>query len=794
MDDRDFYAIELDKILATATELLVCRPNRRRMEQLRPATDRQAVLLALEETDGFASMLLRRETPRYADGEGAPEAVSRAAKGGVLSMGELLAVAGVLHSFQNLFNWFSQDEKMPDALRPLFYPISPDAALEHSIKDAILSPEEMADTASSELNDIRRKIRNLESSIREKLDSLIRGQQYQKFLQEPIVTFRQGRFVVPVKAEFRSEVAGVTHDVSASGSTFFVEPAAVAEAGAAIMQWRNREEAEMQRILEAFSQQVAGLSPQFAASYNAMLDIDFVLAKAKLALRHKAYKPAVEQHFRFSLKKARHPLIPAAQAVPVDIALGFGYDTLIITGPNTGGKTVALKTAGLLCAMAACGFLIPAAENSSVAVFQDILADIGDEQSIEQSLSTFSGHMRNIIAILEQAGPASLVLIDELGAGTDPAEGAALAVAIVEKLRQKGAKILATTHYGELKIFALETEGVENGSTEFDLESLRPTYKLKVGAPGRSNAFLIGQKLGLPSQVVQMAQAHLSAEDARFESVLARLDDLQKQLEESKKESEQLRFAADHALASAEAERDKRIAEGEKALQEARREAKALIEKVQNESFKLYDEMQQLKKQEDKDTREKAIRLRQIARKDSEGLFDIVGGEEQGRSYAPLAEVQVGQQVAVGDLRVSAKVLALPDKNGNVEILQGNLRTRVPLSDLHAWRDAPAPKTRTVRETSQSRVAAASAAGPRTSRTELNLLGKNVEEAILDIDTFLDQALRDGLHEVYLIHGRGTGALRAGVQQHLRRHPAAASYRLGKYGEGEDGVTVVQLK
>ena len=503
METSYLKTLELDKIIARAAEGCVCKEAKAKLLALEPQCDPDEVRYALEQTDAINTLLIKNGSPRFGGVEGVSALAARAVKGGVLSMGELLMVAGALRNFQNLTNWYGSSEHDMLPTDDLFYALSPEPGLEQQISSAILAPDAMADTASRTLNDLRKKIRATENSIRDRLESMVRNMDTSKYLQESVVSMRNGRYVVPVKSEYRGEVSGIIHDVSSTGATVFVEPQAVVEANARILQYRAQEAQEIERILVAFTAQVAAIEPQFQYSYQAMLDIDVLLAKARLALELKAFKPAVRTDNSFSLIRARHPLIDPQKCVPVDIALGKEYDSLIITGPNTGGKTVTLKTAGLLCAMAQCGFLIPADERSEVCVFDEFLVDIGDEQSIEQSLSTFSGHMKKITGILELAMPHTLVLLDELGAGTDPAEGAALAVAIIEELRRRGVLLMATTHYAELKVFALETKGVVNASCEFDLETLRPTYKLSVGVPGKSNAFLISEKLGIPERVIE---------------------------------------------------------------------------------------------------------------------------------------------------------------------------------------------------------------------------------------------------------------------------------------------------
>ena len=498
METSYLKTLELDKIIARAAEGCVCREAKAQMLALEPQCDPDEVRYSLEQTDAINSLLIKNGSPRFGGVEGVSQLVTRAVKGGVLSMGELLMVAGALRNFQNLSSWYGSSDHEALPTDDLFYALAPQPGLEQQISSAILAPDAMADTASRTLNELRKKIHATENSIRDRLETMVRNMDTSKYLQESVVSMRNGRYVVPVKSEYRGEVSGIIHDVSSTGATVFVEPQAVVEANARILQYRAQEAQEIERILVAFTAQVAAIEPQFQYSYKAMLEIDVLLAKARLALDMKAFKPAVRTDSSFSLIRARHPLIDPKKCVPVDIALGRDYDSLIITGPNTGGKTVTLKTAGLLCAMAQCGFLIPADERSEICVFDEFLVDIGDEQSIEQSLSTFSGHMKKITGILELAMPRTLVLLDELGAGTDPAEGAALAVAIIEELRRRGVLLMATTHYAELKVFALETKGVVNASCEFDLETLRPTYKLSVGVPGKSNAFLISEKLGIP--------------------------------------------------------------------------------------------------------------------------------------------------------------------------------------------------------------------------------------------------------------------------------------------------------
>ena len=793
MEKSYLKTLELEKILNRAAQLAVCPEARTLLLEQDAFETVEEVRYALSQTDAINTLLLKNGSPRFGGVQGVDKVVNRALKGGILSMAELLEVAGALRNFQNLVSWYHITEHDMLPVDDLFYALTPQPTLEKNISSAILSPEEMADTASNTLFEIRRKIRAMENSIRDKLDAIIKNSTTNKFLQDAVVSLRNGRFVVPVKAEYRGEVGGVIHDVSSSGSTVFVEPTAVVEANAKIMQLRSQEKSEIERILAVFTDQVASIEPVFNFSYQAMLNIDVLLAKARLALEQQAYMPQVADSMWFDLKKARHPLIDKDKVVPVDVALGKEYDTLVITGPNTGGKTVTLKTAGLLCAMAQHGLLIPAHEQSTVCVFSEYLVDIGDEQSIEQSLSTFSGHMKKITGILDNAYKNTLVLLDELGAGTDPAEGAALAVSIIEQLRIQGALIMATTHYSEMKVFALETPGVMNASCEFDVESLRPTYKLSVGVPGKSNAFLISEKLGVPPRVIQRAQTHLTNDDKRLDSVLAQLDDLKLQLKASQDEVEKAKAEAEHKLESARKKYDALVKQGETELEAARLKARQMAQQVQDEAYRLTDELRKLQKDEKTSAAQRAARAREIARKETESLYgktDVV--HNVVKEFVPLKQVKVGQEVVIADIEQTATVMSLPDRNGLVEVRAGILKTKVPLSNLKApdklkkpannGKPKPQPRSTTVQRVQ------------RKASMEINLLGMTVEEALMETDQFIDHAVMNGQTMVYLIHGKGTGALRKAIHAHLRGHRNVKSFRLGQYGEGEAGVTVVELK
>ena len=791
MDTAYKKTLELDKVLARAVQLCACRETREMMQDLQPCETPEDERYALEQTNAINSLLIKNGSPRFGSVSEVRRVVAHAQKGGILSMGELLEIAATLRNFAGLSQWYGLSEHDMMPTDDLFYSLAPQPVLERQISDSIISPEEMADTASTTLADLRRKIRQTEDSIRTKLDAIIKNSTTNKFLQDAVVSLRNGRYVVPVRAEYRGEVGGVIHDVSSSGATVFVEPTAVVEANARIMQLRAQEQEEITRILSAFSAQVGSLEPQFSYSYDAMLKIDLLLAKARLAIEQGAFMPAVSDTIHFKLNKARHPLIDKKKVVPVDIALGDEYDTLVITGPNTGGKTVSLKTAGLLNAMAQYGFLIPAHESSVVCNFREYLVDIGDEQSIEQSLSTFSGHMKRISGILELAGHGTLTLLDELGAGTDPAEGAALAVSILEQLRRQGSLLMATTHYAEMKVYALETPGVVNASCEFNVETLMPTYKLSVGVPGKSNAFLISSKLGIPQNIIDAARSHMSNDDKRLDSVLAQLDDLKLQLKVAQGDAEKARYEAEHALESAEKKRDELIKKGEQELEDARRRAHDLMQNVQNEAYALTDELRRIQKDEKTNAAQRAVRAREIARKDTETLLKKTDSKPKpAREFVPLKEVQIGQEVLIAELNQLATVTARPDRNGMVEVRAGIMKTKVPLSGLCAPDKMDKRPAREPRRSS-TRVQLDKS---RKASMEINLLGYTVDEALAEVDKFLDSGMLRGQQTLYIIHGNGTGALRTAIQKHLRTHKTVKSFRPGRYGEGENGVTVVELK
>ena len=801
--EKSIRTLELPAVLELLARHAVSDEAKARCLRLRPATDAAAVEHLLDETDAAKTRLGLHGSPSFAGVKDVSQALDRADHGGVLNTRELLDVAGVLTAARRVSDYDAERQGEATAIDRLFSALHVNRYLEDKIRGAILDEETIADTASPELADIRRNMRAAASKGRQILQRIISSPSYAKVLQEALITQRDGRFVVPVKAECKGSLPGLVHDISSSGATLFVEPMGVVQANNELKELQAREEKEIDRVLRILSGECAAQRENILYDYDLLVQLDTIFARAQLSYAMDAGRPLVRKRGGIDLKRARHPLLDPAKAVPVTVALGGAYDTLVITGPNTGGKTVTLKTLGLLCLMAQCGLHIPAGDQSAVQVFDRVLADVGDEQSIEQSLSTFSGHMKKITGILELAMPHTLVLLDELGAGTDPAEGAALAVAIIEELRRRGVLLMATTHYAELKVFALETKGVVNASCEFDLETLRPTYKLSVGVPGKSNAFLISEKLGIPERVIEAAQQHLSAEDKRLDAVLGQLDDLKLQLKASQDEVEGLKNEAAHQLDAARQKRDELIQQGENELEAARAKARALAQEVESKAYALTDELRQIQKDERMSTQQKAQRAREIAKKESEKLF--MGTEvvhNPVKEFVSLKEVKVGQEVCIAELNQLATVLSLPDKNGDVLVRAGIIKTKVPLKGLkQPEKLVKETKPQTKAQQRYSRLTG-DANRPngrvervqRTAKMECNLLGLTVDEALPEVDSFIDRAILNGQTVVYLIHGNGTGALRTAIHKHLRGNRMVKSFRLGRYGEGESGVTVVELK
>ena len=804
MNEKALRTLEYTKIIDRLTELAGSSIGKELCRNLKPSSDITEIEAAQKQTSDALSRIYQRGSISFSGVQDVRGSLKRLEIGGSLSALELLRIAKLLETTSRVksFGRLENSDREKDSLDDMFAGLQPLANLYNEIYRCILSEDEIADDASPALAKIRRSIRQTNDRVHTQLASLVNGSS-RTYLQDAVITMRNGRYCVPVKSEYKGQVPGMIHDQSSTGSTLFIAPMAIVKLNNELRELELQEQKAIEAVLAELSNMAAAENENIADNFRVLTQLDFIFARAMLSKSYNGTEPIFNEKGHINIKKGRHPLLDKKSVVPIDIWRGKDFRLLVITGPNTGGKTVTLKTAGLLCAMAQCGFLIPADERSEICVFDEFLVDIGDEQSIEQSLSTFSGHMKKITGILELAMPHTLVLLDELGAGTDPAEGAALAVAIIEELRRRGVLLMATTHYAELKVFALETKGVVNASCEFDLETLRPTYKLSVGVPGKSNAFLISEKLGIPERVIEAAQQHLSAEDKRLDAVLGQLDDLKLQLKESQNEVEELKNEASHQLEAAQKKRDELIRQGENELEAARAKARALAQQVESQAYALTDELRQLQKDERMSTQQKAQRAREIAKKESEKLF--IGSEavhNPVKEFVPLKEVKVGQEVCIAELNQLATVLALPDKNGDVLVRAGIIKTKVPLNGLkQPEKLVKEKKPQTKAQQRYSRLTG-DANRPngrvervqRSAKMECNLLGLTVDEALPEVDSFIDRAILNGQTVVYLIHGNGTGALRTAIHKHLRGNRMVKSFRLGRYGEGESGVTVVELK
>ena len=793
--ERDYKALELEKVLEMLALHTACPDAREAALSLKPESLLEMAQSLLNQTKDAHMMLARFGGPAFGGLKNVNNALSRADAGSTLNMKELLDIASVLHVIRSVASWRSTNAGVKTVLDVYFDALSPNKFLEDAITNAIISEEEMSDNASPLLQTIRRKIRNQESNIREKLDRLIRSSGNQKFLQENIITMRNGRFVVPVKNEHRSEIAGLVHDTSSSGATVFIEPAAVVEANNEIKVLQAQERDEIERILSELSAQCGEFAESIKNSYECTVELNVIFAKAQLAYRMNASVPILNDEGIIDLKNARHPLISKDKVVPVNIRLGDDFDTLVITGPNTGGKTVSIKTLGLMSLMAMCGLMLPVSDESRVSVFENVLADIGDEQSIEQSLSTFSAHMTNIIEILKIAGEKSLVLIDELGAGTDPVEGAALATAILERLHINGAKVGATTHYAELKSYAVETARVENGSCEFDVATLRPTYKLLIGVPGKSNAFAISERLGMGKEIVDRAKELVDTESTRFEAVYDKLETTRKAMEEEKQKAEKALREAERMKKEAEKQKEDISSIREKEIEKARNEAVKIVDGARRESYALLAEIDVLKKEQKKtkDAAELARRARSTIKRGMEALdsaADPVMNLAEDDDYILPRELKIGDNVIIASLAKQAEVTSLPDKKGEVGVVAGTIKTRVHISDLRLV-EKQVQKKQTPKRTGSSNFEARSTA---KAETKVDLRGMNADEAIMTLDRYIDTAYRLSITEFTVVHGKGTGVLRSAVQQYLKGNNFIKSYRLGVYGEGENGVTIVTLK
>ena len=784
--------LELDKILELLSNEATVLDAKERALSLLPDNNFEAVKTELAKTEAAYIFMSRYSAPSFGSATNVSGALARADAGATLSIPELLDVAEVLRVIRVIKAWREDCQGLQNtAIDYLFADLFPNKYLEEKISFAIKNSEELNDNASPTLYDIRRKITSKTAKIRDILDKIVHGPSV-KYLQEAIVTQRDGRFVVPVKAECKGSISGIVHDTSSTGSTVFVEPMSVVETNNEIRILRLREGEEIDRILAELSAEAGSFYRSIDLSFAALVELNLIFAKAKLAYKMKAAKPNINEKGETYLKNARHPLIHYKSVVPVTVGLGKEYSTLVITGPNTGGKTVTLKTVGLLTLMTMCGLFVPVDDGSSVAIFSQVFADIGDEQSIEQSLSTFSSHMKNIISILEKADDNSLVLFDELCAGTDPVEGAALAKAILIRLAAYGSKVVATTHYPELKAYAIDTAGVENASCEFDVSTLKPTYRLIIGMPGRSNAFAISKKLGLDEGVIEIAKEQVSDEDTRFERVVAALETARKAADAEHQKAAKLRSQLEEAKRKIDAKELETNKAQEKVMEKTRETADTIIETARYKASLLLNELEEMKKTI---SAENAAAMAEKARKAYKSTLNeledtanpVVSKAVQGEAVTELSK---GDIVIVADLGRDATVLEVKADKKQAFVMAGAIKMWVGFDNLrYKSKYAPSAEIKKTR-----RVTGLQSRATREVSGEIDMRGMASDEAILELDRYIDNALVSGLETIRIIHGKGTGVLRKSVQAHLRGHKAIKSFRLGTFGEGENGVTIAELK
>ena len=787
-----YKKLELDKILELLSNEAWSDIAKENVLKITPFYDIDEIKSELAKTDEAFVFASKYGTPRFYNVKDVAFSAGRASQGATLSLRELLDIGLVLREIGGLVAWYDQCGGIENSLHEYFAQLTPNKSLETTITNAIISEEELSDGASPELARIRKAIARRSAGIKEQLDKLIKSQTTQKYLQEALVTQRDGRYVVPVKTEYRSQISGLVHDTSSSGSTLFIEPMSVVEANNEIRILKCEEQEEIQRIIRDMSEQVGFFSEQLITGFKCMLKLEEYFAKANLASKMRATVPQISEEPVLHLNKARHPLIPKETVVPTTIILGETYTSLIITGPNTGGKTVSLKTAGLLTLMAMCGMMIPAADGSVIGCFSDILVDIGDEQSIEQSLSTFSSHMTNIVRIMKRASRSSLILLDELGSGTDPIEGAALAVSVLSYFRDMESRVMATTHYQEVKLYAIEQEGVENASCEFDVNTLKPTYRLIIGIPGKSNAFAIAKRLGMDDYIISEAKKLVGEENKRFENVIESLEQTRLELDELRAKAEEEERNARLITENLEKEREELEKQKEFELSKARTQAMSIVEQTRFGAEKLMSELDALKKEKDKaDFSDKVRSARSKTNSALDNMSDRANPviERKKTKYKLPRELKIGDNVRLMDIGSKGVVISLPDAGGSCTVQVGMIKTRTAVDNLELITENPAPQKKKggVKKTLQSNMT-------RKSSMELDIRGMMTDEGVMEVDRFIDNCLLSGIETVTIIHGKGTGALRAAVHQFLKNNKNVKSYRLGEYGEGEAGVTVAVLK
>ena len=791
MNKKTLAKLEYNKIIEQLIEHASSFSGKELCRRLKPMTDISAIRSAQDETAAAFTRIVKKGRPSFSGCNPVNDSIRRLEIGGVLGSGELLRICKLLETAGRARAYGRHDnaDEMEDCLDGYFEQLNPVTILVNEIRRCVIDEDEISDDASPGLKHVRRAMNQINDKVHATLSNMVNGS-LRTYLQDPIITMRGDRYCIPVKAEYRSQVSGMIHDQSATGSTLFIEPMAVVKLNNDLKELYGQEQEEIQKVLARLSADTAEYTTEIHTCYTILRQLDFIFAKGALALDMNASQPIFNTEGRIHIREGRHPLLDKKNVVPITLTLGDTFDLLIVTGPNTGGKTVSLKTVGLFTLMGQAGLHIPALDRSELAVFHDVYADIGDEQSIEQSLSTFSSHMTNIVSFLKQVDEHSLVLFDELGAGTDPTEGAALATSILNHLHSRGIRTMATTHYSELKVYALSTPGVENASCEFDVETLRPTYRLLIGIPGKSNAFAIASRLGIPDYIIEDAKTHLTEQDESFEDILTNLETSRKTLDKEretiaayKREIERLKMETSQKQEKLEAQRDR-------ILREANEKAHAILEDAKETADETMRNFHKFGKANISaaEMEKERERLRKKMAKTRSGMTPEPAKPK--KQYKP-SDFKLGESVKVLSMNLTGSVVSLPDAKGNLDVQMGILRSKVNISDLEIIDEKPNYLQKTAKRTGKGKIKMNKSL---TVATEINLLGKTVDEAVAELDKYLDDASLAHLSSVRIVHGKGTGALRQGIHKYLKRQKHVKSFRLGAFGEGDAGVTIAELR
>lgn len=791
MNQKTLTKLEYHKIIAMLEEQASSFRGRQLCRKLKPMTNLDKINTSQEQTAAAFTRLIKKGRISFSDAAPVEESMKRLEVGAALGSGELLRILKLLQTAGRVKAYGRHDtqDELTDCLDAYFEQLEPLTLLANEIERCIISEDEISDDASSTLKHIRRNINNMNDKVHATLTNLVNGS-LRTYLQDPIITMRGDRYCLPVKAECRGNVQGMIHDQSSTGSTLFIEPMAVVKLNNDLKELYAKEQEEIQVILARLSEDTAEYIEEIRTDYRSLTDLDFIFARGRLALEMNGSRPLFNTEGRIYIREGRHPLLDARKVVPITISLGKDFTLLIVTGPNTGGKTVSLKTVGLLTLMGQAGLHIPAGDHSELAVFHQVYADIGDEQSIEQSLSTFSSHMTNIVSFLQDVDENSLVLFDELGAGTDPTEGAALATAILSYLHKRGIRAMATTHYSELKVYALSTPGVENACCEFDVESLKPTYRLLIGIPGKSNAFAISSKLGIPDYIIEDAKKRLTEQDISFEDMMTDLETSKRTIEKEREEIAAYKREIEALKMQTRQKQDKLDEQRERILREANEKANAILRDAKDVADETIKNFRKFGKENISaaDMEKERERLRKKIKDTS--AASTIKAQKPKKAYKP-SDFKLGESVKVLSMNLTGTISSKPDSRGNVTVQMGILRSQVNISDLEIIEDVNPYSPKAMKRTSKSKIKMSKSL---SVSPEINLLGKTVDEAVSELDKYLDDALLSHLNSVRVVHGKGTGALRKGIHEYLRRQKHVKSYRLAEYGEGDAGVTIVELK